>query len=226
MDLPPPPPAVETKAFEARDVQLRTGVGTTPRVRGKGGTAIWTTGLWSNEFDLSVGVLQLGGATFSVGVGAAFGRPYVVEGLSAKYIESRVKWSDLELAAWHWGARAIGTMHLTPNPDGRFNPYVQLSIGPQQLGLSTVYDGVIIDGNALYTLTHWQAEQGLGVDLVLGHRTVLSLEAAYSLGLRAQKESSANLTVKDWELLETSSGRRMAPPRGWTASVALGRRFG
>ena len=226
MDLPPPPPAVETKAFEAREVQLRTGLGTTPRVRGQGGAAIWATGLWSNEFDLSIGVLQLGGATFSVGLGGAFGRPYVIEGLSVRYVESRVKWADVDLAAWHWGARAIGTMHVTPNPDSRFNPYLQLSVGPQRLGLSAVYDGVVIDGDALYTLTHWQAEQGVGVDLILGQSTLLSLEAAYSLGLQAQKASSATLTVEDWEHLETSSGRRMPPPRGWTASVALGRRFG
>jgi hypothetical protein len=224
MDLPPPQP--ETLAFEASETQVRVGVGTTPRVRGKGGAAIWATGLWSTELVVHRGLVEFGPMTLSAGLGAAFGRPYVVEGFSARMVESRVRWADLDLAAWHWGARGIATLHMSPNPDGRWHPYAQWSVGPQRMGLSAVYDGVLVDGEALYTLTSWQAEHGIGVDVVLGQRSLLSVEGTYSLGMNAQKESSAALTVKEWELLQTASGKRTAAPRGWTLSVAFGRRFG
>lgn len=224
MDLPPPP-AVETLALEAQEIQVHLGVGTTPRVRGKGGAAIWATGWWSQELDAQLGVLQRGPLTLSAGLGASFGRPYVVEGLSTRMVESRVKWADLDLAAWHWGARGTLTAHLAPNPDGRWHPYVQLSLGPQRLGLSAVYDGLIVDADALYTLTSLQVEHGVGLDLVLRKHGLISAEVAYSAGLQANKESSADLRVKDWDVLATSSGSRTAAPRGWTASVAVGRRF-
>ncbi len=223
MDLPPP--TVETLALEAQEIQVRSGVGTMPRVRGKGGAAIWALSWWSQEFDAQFGLVEAGPLTLSAGVGVSFGRPYVVEGLSARVIERRVRWADLELAAWHWGARAIVTAHLAPNPDGRWHPYAQFSLGPQQLGLSALYDGTIVNGEALYTLSSLQVEHGIGVDLVCFEHILISTEVSYSAGLQAQKESGASVTVKEWEIFETNSGKRTAAPRGWTLSLALGRRF-
>ncbi|MCB9760579.1 MAG: hypothetical protein H6739_12125 [Alphaproteobacteria bacterium] len=250
VDLPPPPPA-DVRALEAGDLQLRLGVGSTPRNRGVGGFGLWMLNAWGAEGTALVGVVRGQKLGLALGVTGSYGQPFLLEAAANRILDPLMSQRDLTLQAQSWGLGTRAEIQRSKNPDGLWHPYFATEFGVRQLELSGAYDGDVVDGTADYRLRSWVITPAGGVDMVFRSGFLINAELGYGVGIRSKgmtdvavdmdtaaaidelswaparyaAETTADVVGADEAGLARSWSRGRSAPRGYVASIGIGWRF-
>jgi hypothetical protein len=207
------------------DVELRFGLGTTPRVRGSGGVGLWALSWWGTEGSLDVGLLRAGPMALSVGVEGSYGRPWLLQTTINGAREYWLPQIPASVSAEHWGMGARLGVHVAPRPDGVIQPYVALAMGMRNLTLTAQHEGSLIQGVAQYRVRSVGVSPRLGVDLVFGPGFVLAWESGYTIGLASESGSTLGLSAMGIDIVSKEGGGTRDAPRGWTHGAKVGWRF-
>ncbi|MCP4807029.1 MAG: hypothetical protein GY913_26715 [Proteobacteria bacterium] len=214
------------RAFDPGDVDVRVGWGTTPRVRGTAGLAMWGLSWWATEGSVDVGVVRKGPVALSLGAEGGYSRPWVTQGFVNGVLDAYVITNRIELAAEAWSLGARGRVTFAGRDEAIFQPYLVLGVGQRRLLLSSAWAGSVVRADASYELRSWHVSPGTGIGLVLGKGFLLSWEARLNRGVSARATATGDLAVGPYDIAsaEGQNSKRDAP-RGLTYAFSAGWRF-
>ncbi|HJN73483.1 MAG TPA: hypothetical protein QGF58_06070 [Myxococcota bacterium] len=218
--------AAKDRALDPGDVDVRAGWGTTPRVRGTAGWAMWGLSWWGTEGSLDVGLLRVGPVAISGGVEGGYSRPWVTQGFVNGVLDAYVVTNRIDLGAEAWSLGGRARLTFAARDEAVLQPYLVLGVGRRQLTLSSAWAGSVLIADASYTLTSWHVSPGAGFGLVLGRGLLLSWEARWNQGTSARADTTGTVRLGPYELANAqgSSVSREAP-RGLTWAFSAGWRF-
>ena len=214
------------RAFDPGDVDVRMGWGTTPRVRGTAGLAMWSLSWWATEGSVDVGVVRTGPVALSLGAEGGYSRPWVTQGFVNGVLDAYVITNRIDLSAEAWSLGARGRVTFAARDEAVFQPYLVLGVGQRRLLLSSAWSGSVVRADATYELRSWHLSPGTGIGLVLGRGFLLSWEGRLNRGLSATTTTSGELGIGPYDIAEAEgSHKKREAPRGLTWAFSAGWRF-
>jgi len=214
LDVPPP---------ALYHVEARVGFNASGFTRGPGGIVLSWFSWWGAYGALDLGVYRLGPATFTVGVGAWYNRPFLLERVATRLTSSVLEGTwEFELV----DKGASGRVGVSFRHESVFQPYVVLGVGRDSMHMGFSYEGNAGRGSGALQQKGTLVAPGGGFELVGKSGFVFGVELDYRIFRTFVTSEQLNVeTAGGQPLVAVEKSEWQIPPRGFSWILTAGWRF-